>query len=73
MTKVIDLGHRRQAVVQAKRERETEWQLESELEHKIDAAHYEYEDQLKRARLQREKYAAAMAQKRAARNDVGST
>jgi hypothetical protein len=66
---MIDFVARRQAAMKAERELRAEWEAEDKLEDKLYRAYYEFEQRIDRERAQREKYEAAMAEKRAARQD----
>jgi hypothetical protein len=65
---ITDFIARRHAAIQTERERFAEWQLEDELEHELKALEYEFEALMEREREKRQKYWAAMVQKRASHN-----
>jgi hypothetical protein len=64
---IVDFVAKQQAVLQRRRDLEAECEAEWELHHALADAFYAFEERLRRAREQREKYERALADKRAQR------
>jgi hypothetical protein len=62
---IEDFGARRRATIEAKWRLREEMMAENELDYEIDCLEQDFEAWLERERVKREKYAQAMAEKRA--------
>jgi hypothetical protein len=63
---IEDFAARRRAAIEAQRLLVEEMKVEDERDYQIHCAEQEFEDWIERARVQRQKYEQAMAEKRAA-------
>ena len=62
---IIDFTARRRAAIEAQRLERIEWEAENERDHKIWSAELEFEAQMEREHIKRQKYERAIAEKRA--------
>lgn len=67
MTTIVDFVARRRAIIRAEDETRAEWEADDEFEHELNRLCREHEARKEHDRILRQKYEAAMAEKREAR------